>query len=124
MAPGLALHALNQVSLRVLPGLPCINAGDILRMMALWSDDYLRQQLGGVAFDASMISAMATPQPPPGSGQITLLAVEDVRMLPDGRVTAQVHTQGEIDVILFRNVAGEYRIDGNIELSRDGMPAP
>jgi hypothetical protein len=67
----------------------CINAGDFWgRFAALFTEDYFRREFerfGPIPEEERSFMA-ATPEPLPSEFQVALLAVVDVRMLPDGRV--------------------------------------
>jgi hypothetical protein len=67
----------------------CINAGDFLgRYAALFTEDYFRREFErfGPIPEEELISMAASPVPLPAEFQVALLAVVDVRTLPDGRV--------------------------------------
>jgi mono/diheme cytochrome c family protein len=67
----------------------CSNAGDILRRLALYSDDRLR-----FAYPDGPTRALEeiaeTPLPLSEAERVALLAVDNVRQLEDGRVSARV----------------------------------
>jgi hypothetical protein len=67
----------------------CINAGDFWgRYAALFTEDYFRRELErfGPIPEEELASMAASPVPLPAEFQVALLAIVDVRMLPDGRV--------------------------------------
>jgi hypothetical protein len=67
----------------------CLNAGDFLRVYALYTDDYLRRTLNDSGIDVQQIQAT----PAPDQQEMTALAgVSEVRQLAGGRVAAQVET--------------------------------
>ena len=76
--------------------LACVNAGEYLRALALYSDDLVRRvfaQDGGLPFgDATAETVAATP----GAGtaalpvRLALVDIRDVRVLPDARSSAVV----------------------------------
>jgi hypothetical protein len=67
----------------------CSNAGDILRRLALYSDDRLRYAYpDGPTKALKAIAAQPLPLALPD--RVALLGVEDVSVLPDGRVSARV----------------------------------
>ena len=78
----------------------CLNANDSLRVYGLYSDHGLAQVLrfaaGYVLATPGMewapdFSELATPSPSrPDGSQLSLLAIEDVRTLSDGRIAARV----------------------------------
>jgi plastocyanin len=67
----------------------CLNSGDYLRVYALYTDDYLQRTLGHGQLDFAQLEA--TPVAPT-QGPTKLVAVRDVRTLPDDRVSAQIET--------------------------------
>jgi uncharacterized cupredoxin-like copper-binding protein len=67
----------------------CLNAGEFLRVYALYTDDYLRRTLSGTDIDLEQIQAT----PSPDRQEMTALAgVSEVRQLTGGRVAARVET--------------------------------
>lgn len=92
----------------------CANDGDLPRLTALFSDDFLRHGLGGMSELA--YEALYTPSPLPETDRTTLLAVEDVRVLPDGRVSAVVQTDTGTNRRIFVEDDGRYLIDDNFEI--------
>lgn len=70
----------------------CLNAGDYLRIYALYTDAYLQRTVadGGVDMEA----IMATPATD-ATGSTALVSVSNVRRLEDGRVAARVETSDE-----------------------------
>lgn len=67
----------------------CSNAGDILRRLALYSDNRLRYAYPDGPTKA-LVAIAAQPLPLALADRVALLGVEDVRVLPDGRVIARV----------------------------------
>jgi hypothetical protein len=77
----------------------CINAGDYLRVYALYSDEYLVRNLS-----ADTINSLdATPAPTQESMQSAFGGVLDARQLEDGRIAALVTTRTAQsgDLLLF-----------------------
>jgi plastocyanin len=67
----------------------CLNAGEFLRIYALYTDDYLRRTLSESGIDLEQMQAT----PAPDRQELTALAgVSDVRQLAGGRVVARVET--------------------------------
>ena len=67
----------------------CINAGDFFgRYAALFTEDYFQREFArfGPLPEEDLDFMAATPEPLPEDIQASLLAVVDVRVLPDGRV--------------------------------------
>src|SRR5918995_4048225 len=67
----------------------CLNAGQFLRVYALYTDDYLRRTLADSGIDLEQFEAT----PAPDQRETTaLIGVSDVRQLAGGQVTARVET--------------------------------
>jgi hypothetical protein len=94
------------------------NAGLVLRAFASFSDDHFRRR---GALPADEILALRVPsQPLQPEEQETFLAVRDVRVLSDGRVSAILVTHlsdvGETrKVLIFTRKLGQIQIDAVIE---------
>lgn len=113
----------------------CSNAGDILRRLALYSDDRLRFAYPDGPTRA--LEAIAeTPLPLAPYERVALVGVEDVRTLDDGRVSARVivdnpaahshdpavaaqSVQQETARLIFVNENGSWRVD---ETRREETP--
>jgi hypothetical protein len=76
----------------------CFNAGDILRVYALFSDEGLTPAL--IPEDIER-AASSTPTPLADSDQFPEPIVWDARVQDDGRVTALVDFDGEIALVTF-----------------------
>lgn len=100
----------------------CMNSGDLLRASALWTDEFLQLGFGGL--DVDVLASMATPVTIPVSDQVTIVAVDDVRVLEDGRVTALVRSEDEQAIHVFVLEDGRYLLDGVVEIADDGTPVP
>jgi hypothetical protein len=105
----------------------CSNAGDILRRLALYSDARLRFAYpDGPTRALEMIAK--SPLPLSEAERVALVSVEDVRQLPDGRVSARVTvdnpashshdpqtaataSQQEVARLIFIQEAGSWRVD-------------
>jgi uncharacterized cupredoxin-like copper-binding protein len=67
----------------------CLNAGEFLRVYALYTDDYLRRTLTDGGIDPEQLQAT----PAPDQRETTaLVGVSDVRQLAGGQATARVET--------------------------------
>ena len=67
----------------------CLNAGEFLRVYALYTDDYLRRTLADSGIDPAQFQAT----PAADQQEMTaLVGVSDVRQLAGGQVTARVET--------------------------------
>jgi hypothetical protein len=74
----------------------CINAGDFLgRYAALFTEDYFQREFErfGPIPEEQFASMAASPVALPPEFQVALLAVVEVRMLPDGRVAGLFDVQ-------------------------------
>ena len=97
--------------------LACTNAGENLRVFAVRTDRFIAELLGAgtaPALSGEIYAILATPLPYPPAQQVTLVAVEGVRVLPDGRVTAVVRTaapEPRRSGVLFVPAGGSYLID-------------
>lgn len=69
----------------------CQNGGNVGSMLALVSDDFVRQAFA-MGSDQAAIDAYltATPRPRPPTEQITIVDVRNARVLADGRITLDV----------------------------------
>jgi hypothetical protein len=112
--------------------LACLNAGDLPRAAALFTDEaFLRSGLGPGA-DASdeVLESLLAPRPIPSDQHARLVAIEEVRQLPDGRVTAEVvgippGTDTEIrQRITFVEADGAYLIVAVAPVPAPGTPTP
>ncbi len=78
----------------------CLNAGEFLRIYALYTDDYLRRTLADSGMDLQQLQATPAPDQ---RGATALVSVSDVRQLAGGHVTARVETtsspEGTVSVI-------------------------
>jgi plastocyanin len=67
----------------------CLNAGEFLRVYALYTDDYLRRTLADSGMDLAQLQAT----PAPDQRETTaLVGVSEVRQLAGGQITARVET--------------------------------
>lgn len=101
----------------------CLNAGDLPRVTALMTDRYFRQFFGGIA-EENVATITGTPTPLPANQQGTLVAVEDVRRLDDGRVTAITQVNDARALSVFVKVGGRYLLDDSFALPKAGTPTP
>ncbi|HEX5992106.1 MAG TPA: cupredoxin domain-containing protein, partial [Thermomicrobiales bacterium] len=67
----------------------CLNAGEFLRIYALYTDNYLRRTLNDGGIDLQQIQATPAPD---RQVMTALVGVSDVRQLAGGRVAARVET--------------------------------
>jgi hypothetical protein len=86
----------------------CLNAGDVLRLYALFSDDGL---IPALVPDDLFQAEAATPAALPEDDQFATPTVWDVRVQEDGRVTALTELDGEVALITFVWNGDRYLID-------------
>jgi uncharacterized cupredoxin-like copper-binding protein len=67
----------------------CLNAGQFLRVYALYTDDYLRRTLADNGIDLEQFQATPAPDQQESTA---LVGVSDVRQLAGGQVTVRVET--------------------------------
>jgi hypothetical protein len=63
----------------------CANAGDLLRITSLYTDDFVRDFLGGAPPGELLGILAAPPQPLPEDQKRVIVRFGDVQLLPDGR---------------------------------------
>ena len=111
----------------------CLNAGEFLRGLALYSDAFLRADLagsGGITEEA--YAARATPFPRPPAAWFTLTEVRDARLLADGRAGAVVGIRGpgaaaaDLSFLIFVKASDRWLLDGVIAQvpGEAGTPGP
>ena len=74
----------------------CINAGDFYgRYAALFTEEYFQREIErfGPIPEEALASIAASPVALPADFQVALLAIVDIRMLPDGRVAGLFDVQ-------------------------------
>ena len=88
-AVDVATEAAIRATLREL--IACNNAGDSLRFVSLYSDRHLVELFGLLSWEDPSASEFAEPPSPlPPDEWEPMLIIEDLRLLPDGRVAALV----------------------------------
>ncbi len=100
----------------------CINAADYTRIFALTSDDKLRsdfvQDLATGGTEDTMVEffmAPATALPP--EARAPYIPLENIQVLPDGRVSATGPGEtGQGEVLIFVKVEGRWLIDDQFDL--------
>lgn len=69
----------------------CYSAGELLQAYGLFTPGYFQRVFGKQgAYTAAAYDSLATPQPAAAAERVKILAIENVRVLPDGRVAATV----------------------------------
>jgi hypothetical protein len=66
----------------------CANAGEYLRILALFSDDFIRNYAGEIGIPLAEGDLLLTPSPASEDERALVANVTDVIELPDGRVSA------------------------------------
>ncbi len=101
----------------------CANAGDFPRLLALASDRFVRALFTGdaAAPEADVLAAINAPATPlPEEERLTLLAIDAIVLLDDGRVAATVSTHDArytyADVLYFVNETGRWLIDDSVAI--------
>jgi hypothetical protein len=89
--------ALNGVTDSLQQFIACINAGDYLRFLALYSDDFIRTYSGNLGLPLDPDDPVQTPSPVGEDAQLSISSVEDVIELSDGSVNALVIISGPGD---------------------------
>jgi hypothetical protein len=120
------------VTATVRESIACANGGELLRGLALYTDQFLANQLvgpNGITQENMVLLASTPPAAVPTADQLSLVGVQDVILLSDGRVGATVVTRNADgtfkDYLMFANVDGDWLIDEAIRLqSPDGTPTP
>jgi hypothetical protein len=115
------------VTLVVREVIAAFNAGSPLRAFAHFSDDHFRRQGLLSPEEIAVLRAPALPLPP--EEQETVVAVRDVRLLQDGRVSAILVSHypsvGEIrKVLVFRRIDDQWRIDAVVEAPPQASTPP
>lgn len=112
-------ETIEVVSDRIAMAIACQNAGDVLRMLANFSERWIADRFRGydLVFYGRFQEAALDPEPLPTDERIALGAIEEVREQVDGRVTAMVTTrvQGAEQVslvVLVEEEPGDWVIDG------------
>jgi len=110
----------------------CINAGEVLRGLALYSDPFLRTQYRENVVSQASFDAAATPRPRGPETWVSIASIRDARVLPDGRVGAIVTvveptgTRGEDPgFLLFVRIGDRWFLDGAInQVPGEATPTP
>jgi hypothetical protein len=103
----------------------CINAGDLARVLALYSDRAIVELLGlpagGEATAQEILDSLGTPQVVPDDQRTVLIRIDEVLVLPDGRVAALILGDDRANprppgpaLVYFVEIEGRWMIDGFI----------
>ncbi len=105
----------------------CYNANAFLRVFALFTDQYLARSIAEEGITADAVGLLGTPIAPQAVGQPLSVAVQDVRVRPDGRVGAYLvrHSPmgdggNAVDYYIFVEQDGRYLIDDVVLLPAEG----
>ena len=117
----------------------CLNAGNFLALAALFTDDFWRRtaETEGPLAAEDLASFATTPEPQPAGSQAAILAILDVRALPDGRAAVLVDYFDPFEeppgparfLLIMVEQDGRWLIDeevvlGPIDPAQIGTPAP
>lgn len=105
----------------------CLNAGDVLRRLALYSDDGVRRVVDRYGAPADVTLAGTTPVPLAVSQRVALVDVRDVQVLRDGRIHATVVQDAPADprheepsTVIFVEHGDRWLIDDVVVLPATG----
>jgi hypothetical protein len=102
----------------------CINAGDFLRLLALFSDNAVRTFASDLGDSPEDLAALSTPEPTPEDEWVTLGEVTAARVLPDGRVGAVIYPAPPNDddpaFFIFVQVGDRWLVDGFADIDDEG----
>jgi hypothetical protein len=107
----------------IVQSLACQNAGDVLRMLASFSDRWIAEQFSGydLVFYGRFVDAANSATPVPDDGQVALVSIDDVRVRADGSVLATVATsvngQEQTSLIVLVNTPDGWKIDSSQPIS-------
>ncbi len=113
----------------------CLNAGDNARVLALYSDRGLLDLFGGAiaggATAQQILAALGPAQPLPEDKRNLLYGIEEVRMVPDGRIAALVIGDNLAEpgppgpaLFYFFQVEGRWLVDEIVATEQIVTPTP
>jgi hypothetical protein len=97
----------------------CQNAGDVLRMLANFSDRWIAERFSGydLVFYGRFLEVAGSATPVPSDGELSLVSIDDVRVRADGAVLATVTTnmngQEQVSLLVLIETADGWKIDGS-----------
>jgi hypothetical protein len=103
---------------RIESAIACQNAGDVLRMLANFTERWVSERFAGydLVFYSRFRDHAGNPEPLPDEERIELLSIDEVLVRDDGAVLATVNTraQGEeqTSLVVLVEEAGVWLIDG------------
>jgi hypothetical protein len=110
---------IDAVTATIAQSIACQNAGDVLRLLANFSERWIAERFSGydLVFYGRFLESVELATPVPGAAQIELVAIEDVRVRQDGAALATVITSNggeqERSLLVLIETAGGWRIDGS-----------
>lgn len=113
---------IDAVTAPIVQAVACQNAGDVLRMLASFSDRWIAERFSGydLVFYGRFLNAAESATPAAVSSQVELVTIEDVRVRTDGTVLATVVTSSggeqQRDLLVLIESAGGWKIDGSQSL--------
>jgi hypothetical protein len=110
----------------------CTNAGDILRSLAYFTDEYVAQMFidpDGVDYEGFLQYLSTPPAALLEDQQLAIVAVSDVQDLEDGTVSARVATGNSDDtfedILIFVEQDGKWLIKASIPIDQiEATPTP
>lgn len=107
-----------EVMATVRESVACANANDVLRAYALFTNRYLQERFGGENQDDLghlLVALTRDNDVADDADQLTLVSVDELRLLDDGRIAASVTTMNVqttfIDTLILANVNDRWLID-------------
>jgi hypothetical protein len=98
----------------------CLLTGDFARYASLLSDENFRRTFGGL--DPGTV--LATPNPTSRDVPLPLHQIEEVLVLPDGRIAVRFQREGGSALSFFVESNGRYLLDGGFELIEAATQLP
>jgi hypothetical protein len=98
----------------------CLLTGDFARYASLLTDENFRRTFGGLDPRA----ALATPNPTSLEVPVPLSQIEEVLVLPDGRIAVRTQRERGPSLSIFVESNGRYLLDGGFELVDVATPTP
>ncbi|HEX2282747.1 MAG TPA: hypothetical protein VHG52_13400 [Thermomicrobiales bacterium] len=109
----------------------CYNANDLLRVFALFTDDYLERAFAAEGVTGEALGFFAAPQAARPEEERESVSVRDVQVLPDGRVGAFLVVRNPaaadseaVDFTVFVEAEGRYLIDDVVFLTPGAIGTP
>lgn len=98
----------------------CLLTVDLRRYASLLTDENFRRNFAGL--DPRVVSA--TPTPNSTRLPLALSQIEEVQVLPDGRVAVEIRAERGRSLSIFVEANGRYLLDVGFELADGGTPTP